>query len=166
MKGTPMHHKKENGYQNNRATSGPSPTRKDKRDQSPTSGGSSPVRSALLEEFRTNKNKKYDLKARRTDIVGYIVEFSSDQHGSRFIQQKLEGASDDDRELVFQEILPQAINLTTDVFGNYVIQKFFEHGSASQKEKLAKNMQGQILSLSLQMYGCRVVQKVCPRGSS
>ena len=89
-----------------------------------------------------------------------MVEFSGDQHGSRFIQQKLESANDADRELVFVEIFPQSLQLTTDVFGNYVIQKFFEYGSADQKYRLAENMRGQILTLSLQMYGCRVVQKV------
>lgn len=56
------------------------------------------MRSSLLEEFRNTKNKKYDLKS----IVGYFVEFSGDQHGSRFIQQKLESASVAEKELVFQ----------------------------------------------------------------
>lgn len=62
------------------------------------------------------------------DIVGSIVEFSGDQHGSRFIQQKLETANSEEKQLVFDEILPNALQLMTDVFGNYVIQKFFEHG--------------------------------------
>lgn len=126
------------------------------RNQSPSSNDGSPTnRSALLEEFRNNKSKKYELK----DIVGSIVEFSGDQHGSRFIQQKLETASVEEKALVFKEILPKSNLLTTDVFGNYVIQKFFEHGSASQKNALAAQMQDHVLSLSLQMYGCRVVQK-------
>ncbi|CAG8449916.1 2117_t:CDS:10 [Funneliformis mosseae] len=113
------------------------------------------MRSALLEEFRNNKNKKYELR----DIVGNIVEFSGDQHGSRFIQQKLETANSEEKQLVFDEILPNALQLMTDVFGNYVIQKFFEHGNQVQKTILAKQMEGHVLSLALQMYGCRVVQK-------
>ncbi|CAB5175298.1 unnamed protein product [Rhizophagus irregularis] len=113
------------------------------------------MRSPLLEEFRNNKNKKYELK----DIVGNIVEFSGDQHGSRFIQQKLETANSEEKQLVFDEILPNALQLMTDVFGNYVIQKFFEHGNQMQKTILAKQMEGHVLSLALQMYGCRVVQK-------
>lgn len=56
------------------------------------------------------------------DIVGHIVEFSGDQHGSRFIQQKLENANDNDKQLVFKEILPHCLQLMVDVFGNYVIQ--------------------------------------------
>jgi len=113
------------------------------------------TRSALLEDFRNNKNKKFEL----SDIVGHIVEFSSDQYGSRFIQQKLEVASNDEKQMVFDEIYPKALQLMTDVFGNYVIQKFFEHGTPQQKEKLASQMKGNVLKLSLQMYGCRVVQK-------
>ncbi|KAJ2718059.1 mRNA binding protein puf3, partial [Coemansia sp. Benny D115] len=112
-------------------------------------------RSAVLEEFRNNKTRKYELK----DICEYMVEFSCDQHGSRFIQQKLETATLEDKELVFQEVMPSSLQLMTDVFGNYVIQKFFEHGSQVQKHMLAKQMVGHILTLSLQMYGCRVVQK-------
>ena len=114
-----------------------------------------PIRSALLEDFRNNKNKKYELR----DILGSVVEFSGDQHGSRFIQQKLETAPSEDKQLVFEEILPNVLQLMTDVFGNYVIQKFFEHGNQVQKQILAKQMDGHVLSLSLQMYGCRVVQK-------
>ncbi|CAO3685561.1 unnamed protein product [Rhizopus stolonifer] len=113
------------------------------------------IRSPLLEEFRNSKNKKCELK----DIEGHIVEFSGDQHGSRFIQQKLETANSDEKQMVFEEVLPNALQLMTDVFGNYVLQKFFEHGNQMQKTILAKQMEGHVLSLSLQMYGCRVVQK-------
>merc|ERR1712137_1038253 len=113
-------------------------------------------RSSLLEEFRSNKNnRKFELG----DIVGHMVEFSGDQHGSRFIQQKLETASAVEKQMVFEEILPRALQLTVDVFGNYVIQKFFEHGSVDQRRILAEQLIGQVLKLSLQMYGCRVVQK-------
>ncbi|KAJ3069077.1 mRNA binding protein puf3 [Podochytrium sp. JEL0797] len=117
--------------------------------------GQQTARSALLEEFRNNKNRKFELR----DIVNHIVEFSSDQHGSRFIQQKLETCSADEKQLVFEEILPHALHLMTDVFGNYVIQKMFEYGNPMQKQLIARQMEGHVLALSLQMYGCRVVQK-------
>ena len=89
-----------------------------------------------------------------------MVEFSGDQHGSRFIQQKLETANSDEKDQIFREVLPNSLQLTTDVFGNYVIQKFFSHGNQSQKKILAASMKGHVLDLSLQTYGCRVVQKV------
>ena len=92
-----------------------------KKEQRDTAPGS---RSAVLEEFRNSKTRKYELR----DILGHVVEFSGDQHGSRFIQQKLETSSSEDKQLVFDEMLPNALQLMTDVFGNYVVQKFFEHG--------------------------------------
>ncbi|KAH8683378.1 armadillo-type protein [Tricladium varicosporioides] len=115
------------------------------------------VRSVLLEEFRSNSksNKKYELK----DIYNHVVEFSGDQHGSRFIQQKLETANSDEKEQLFREIQPNALQLMTDVFGNYVIQKLFEHGNQIQKRVLAEQMKNHVMELSMQMYGCRVVQK-------
>jgi mRNA-binding protein PUF3 len=116
------------------------------------------VRSVLLEEFRSNSksNKRYELK----DIYNHVVEFSGDQHGSRFIQQKLETANSDEKEQLFREIQPNALQLMTDVFGNYVIQKLFEHGNQVQKRVLAEQMKNHVMELSMQMYGCRVVQKV------
>lgn len=121
-----------------------------------TKGGHHIYRSPLLEEVRANtKGKEYRLR----DIYGHVVEFTKDQHGSRFIQQKLPTAQDEEKEAVFNELRDTSYELMTDVFGNYVIQKFFEHGSATQKEVLLECMTGNIYDLSLQMYGCRVVQR-------
>ncbi|KAL6911258.1 hypothetical protein ACP4OV_000063 [Aristida adscensionis] len=111
--------------------------------------------SSLLEEFKTNKTRSFEL----LDIVGHVVDFSSDQYGSRFIQQKLETASTEEKNMIYPEILPEARILMTDVFGNYVIQKFFEYGTESQKKQLSSLLKGHVLQLSLQMYGCRVIQK-------
>ncbi|KAH7293515.1 hypothetical protein KP509_28G029200 [Ceratopteris richardii] len=111
--------------------------------------------TSLLEELKNNKARRFEL----SDILGNVVEFSADQHGSRFIQQKLETVPLDEKSAVFEEVLPHALTLMTDVFGNYVIQKFFEHGSPSQRSELAEKLVGHVLSLSLQMYGCRVIQK-------
>ncbi|CAN5976629.1 unnamed protein product, partial [Sphagnum jensenii] len=111
--------------------------------------------STLLEEYKNSKTRHFEL----SDITGHVVEFSADQHGSHFIQQKLETASPDEKGMVFQEVLPHALTLMTDVFGNYVIQKFFEHGTSQQRHDLASQLIGHVLVLSLQMYGCRVIQK-------
>ncbi|XP_059628106.1 pumilio homolog 1-like [Cornus florida] len=110
---------------------------------------------SLLDEFKSNKTRCFEL----SEIAGHVVEFSADQYGSRFIQQKLETATTEEKNMVFHEIMPQALTLMTDVFGNYVIQKFFEHGTASQIRELADQLNGHVLTLSLQMYGCRVIQK-------
>ena len=73
-------------------------------------------------------------------MANHVVEFSQDQHGSRFIQQKLERAAPAEKQLVFQEILAAAYSLMTDVFGNYVIQKFFEYGAPEQKNALVQKV--------------------------
>ncbi|CAN8315220.1 unnamed protein product [Cochlearia groenlandica] len=111
--------------------------------------------SSLLEEFKSNKARGFEL----SEIAGHVVDFSADQYGSRFIQQKLETATTDEKNMVHEEIMPQAHPLMTDVFGNYVIQKFFEHGLPSQRRELADKLFDSVLPLSLQMYGCRVIQK-------
>ncbi|QLQ81093.1 hypothetical protein HG537_0E04480 [Torulaspora globosa] len=119
-------------------------------------GQSGPVRSPVLEEFRMNSgSKNYTLD----DILGYVLEFCKDQHGSRFIQHELAGASASQREVVFNEIREHAIELSDDVFGNYVIQKFFEYGSSTQRDVLVSQFAGKMRKLSMQMYACRVIQK-------
>lgn len=114
-------------------------------------------RSPLLEEFRArhNRGRRYEL----ADIRGSVVEFSSDQHGSRFAQEKLNTATEEELQMVFDEILPHARTLTTDVFGNYVVQKLIEHGSAEMRFQIVAQMTDHILPLSLSTYGCRVVQR-------
>ena len=99
--------------------------------------------------YRNNRFPNIQL----SDLSNHVVEFSQDQHGSRFIQQKLERATSAEKELIFNEILTQAHSLMTDVFGNYVIQKFFEHGSPEQKTAL-------VHKVGLFIYVCRLGVKV------
>ena len=150
----------------------------------PEIGSGHGYRSALLEEFKTHANSKsshhYDLKvffsprdrgvaAALTDdkdIYNHIVEFSTDQQGSRFIQNKLDHAGPDDRERVFREIQPEAILLMKDVFGNYVVQKFFEFGNQGHKAFFLSRRKGKMVDLSRHVYACRVVQKVSPISAS
>jgi mRNA-binding protein PUF3 len=114
--------------------------------------------SAVLLQFKqaSKTNRRFELR----EIVGHVVEFSGDQHGSRFIQQKLENANSDEKDKIFRELQENCLQLMQDVFGNYVIQKFFEHGDQTQKKILANRMKGSISQLATGMYGCRVVQKV------
>uniref|UniRef100_A0A915D9T9 PUM-HD domain-containing protein n=1 Tax=Ditylenchus dipsaci TaxID=166011 RepID=A0A915D9T9_9BILA len=112
-------------------------------------------RSPLLDDFRNSRIPHLQL----SDLGKHVVEFAQDQHGSRFIQQKLERASLKEKQLVFDEVIQHAHNLMTDVFGNYVIQKFFEHGTPEQRSQLGCAVKGNVLNLALQMYGCRVIQK-------
>ncbi|KAL0927799.1 hypothetical protein M5K25_002010 [Dendrobium thyrsiflorum] len=49
-------------------------------------------RSLKASELKSNKSQRYEL-SKLSDIARCIVEFSANQHGSRFIQQKLESCS-------------------------------------------------------------------------
>ncbi|KAG6285485.1 hypothetical protein E4U22_005109 [Claviceps purpurea] len=116
-----------------------------------------PLRSVALQTFYAcNKSvKRYEIK----DLYGHIVEFSGDQAGSRFLQNRLDTANSEEKEHVYREIEPNALQLTKDVFGNYIVQKIFEHGNQVQKRVLADKMKGKVVDLSVQLYACRVVQK-------
>jgi len=120
------------------------------------------TRHVLLQELRSNKNVDLD------EVIAQCVvaEFAIDQNGSRYIQQSLEGATAQQKELLFEQLSLEILNLCVDVFGNYVIQKFLELGLPSHRAVLADTLVGNVLALSLQMYGCRVIQKaleVIPR---
>ena len=76
--------------------------------------------------------------------MGHVYDFSLDQHGSRFIQQKLEGISDAELDAAFQEVLPHIMPLMNDVFGNYVVQKFLEHGSDRHRDAVAERLRDKV----------------------
>ncbi|KAL3495586.1 armadillo-type protein [Aspergillus germanicus] len=115
--------------------------------------------SPFLQEFRAlwNRSRHQDVKIKI--CFGHVCELSGDQVGSRALQVKLETANSDEKEQVFQEVLPNCMQLSQDIFGNYVVQKLFEHGNQAQKKLLVQRMKGNILSLSSAPYGCRVIQK-------
>lgn len=123
-------------------------------------------RSALLDEFRastaqsgagsvTSIGRDWQL----VDIKGHIVEFATDQHGSRFIQQRLETATPDELDWVLAEVLSDAHRLINDVFGNFSVQRLIHHGNPVTVNAIAAKLKGRMLSLSMHMYACRVVQK-------
>ena len=97
-----------------------------------STSASDKLRSSLLESFRSNQVSVLSLG----DLSGHVLEFSQDQHGSRFIQQKLETATTEEKSRLWEEVAGSQLSLMTDVFGNYVIQKFVEHGSEEQQRSI------------------------------
>ncbi|OEL35734.1 Pumilio-like protein 2 [Dichanthelium oligosanthes] len=113
--------------------------------------------SSLLDEFKSNKARSFEL----AEIAGHVVEFSADQYGSRFIQQKLETATVEEKSMVFEEIMPNALSLMTDVFGNYVVQKkCIECIPEDSIQFIISTFYGHVVPLSTHPYGCRVIQRV------
>ena len=81
--------------------------------------GSAVARSPLLEEFWNRSRARWSIQ----DLQGHIIEFSTDQHGSRFIQERMtsqEPAAFEEREIVFDEVIVEPLRMMDDVFGNYV----------------------------------------------
>jgi len=124
---------------------------------SPSTNSAAIPISKFVEDFRykLNLNKTVEL----SEIIGHIVELAQDQYGSRYIQQKLESASEVEKAAIFDEIKTQPFKLITDVFGNYVVQKTLELGTPEQRKDLISKLLRSIFDLSQHMYGCRVVQK-------
>ncbi|KAG1337849.1 Pumilio [Cocos nucifera] len=111
--------------------------------------------SSLLDEFKSNKTRCFEL----AEIAGHVVEFSADQYGSRFIQQKLETATTEEKNMVFEEVIPHAFSLMTDVFGNYVVQKAIEFVDLEQKTKMVTELDGHIMRCVRDQNGNHVIQK-------
>ena len=116
---------------------------------------SSSSRASRLVKVFASDQSGFELE----DLKGCFIEFSKDQHGSRFLQKELEVVDSDMIQLVFDEVLPVARSLMVDVYGNYVIQKFFDFGTDEQRLLLVGKLCGGVVGLSLHLYGCRVVQK-------
>ncbi|KAF9059997.1 armadillo-type protein [Rhodocollybia butyracea] len=112
-------------------------------------------RRNILKDFKaTHKSRNWELR----DIAGHIVEFSSDQDGCRLVVKILISASSDDQQRVFDEIIPNVLQLIQDEAGSYV-SGLYLFGPKLKKTRLAGEMNGHILTLSKQKFGCTVVQK-------
>jgi len=91
-------------------------------------------------------------------LLGNVVEYSRNGHGSRFIQFKMETATDAEKQLLVDEILEDTVALANHPFGNYVIQNFLDHATKDQKYSIASTFHGHVVKLSTQAHGCRVIQ--------
>jgi pumilio RNA-binding family len=96
-----------------------------------------------------------------------MIEYCKDHSGSRMVQKKYEEASEEEKGLMLETLLPFIYPLSKDVFGNYVIQKILDCTAHSSNPNIAsqriyfimKRLEGYYYELSLHMYGCRVIQK-------
>jgi hypothetical protein len=126
-----------------------------------SSAHSTPSSASILDEFRLNKQNlsHLSLETLLNSSIS-LTDLACDQHGSRFIQQRLEGNnSEQERQLAYINLTQETLRLSVDVFGNYVMQKLLELGTAEQRKLIVSQLVGSVYMLSLQQYGCRVVQK-------
>eukprot|EP01055_Gregarina_sp_Pseudo9_P005168 Gregarina_sp_Pseudo_9__5167@NODE_554_length_2590_cov_45_139945_g523_i0_p1_GENE_NODE_554_length_2590_cov_45_139945_g523_i0NODE_554_length_2590_cov_45_139945_g523_i0_p1_ORF_typecomplete_len711_score209_34PUF/PF00806_19/0_37PUF/PF00806_19/2_1e07PUF/PF00806_19/7_4e05PUF/PF00806_19/3_2e09PUF/PF00806_19/3_4e09PUF/PF00806_19/1_6e08PUF/PF00806_19/1_2e05PUF/PF00806_19/0_0002OSCP/PF00213_18/1_6e03OSCP/PF00213_18/0_25DUF842/PF05811_13/0_37DUF842/PF05811_13/6e02HSM3_N/PF18795_1/5_1HSM3_N/PF18795_1/76MMS19_C len=112
-------------------------------------------RSKVLTDFRSGTLQITNLY----QIEKYLIEFSRDQMGARFIQQRLSCCSPQEAWFARNILTPRLKGLVTDVFGNHIVQRLIESGTPQQRHAIFQQLQGDILRFSLQTYGCRVLQK-------
>ncbi|TEB35914.1 ARM repeat-containing protein [Coprinellus micaceus] len=111
----------------------------------------------LLHTFRNTQDRVWTIQ----ELKGHIGEFSSDQYGSRFVQDAIREGDVASIDIIYDEIVDAGVlKISKDVFGNYVIQRILEHGADAHKDGALKLLKGHMRELSLHIYGCRVVQKL------
>ncbi|CAD8185178.1 unnamed protein product [Paramecium pentaurelia] len=93
-------------------------------------------------------------------LDGDLILKCKDQTNSRKIQGLFEKGNDEQREFIFQKLLPGIVSLANDIFGNYVVQRILEQGNQLQRELIFELLSQQILVLCYNTYGCRVAQKL------
>ena len=121
-----------------------------------------PNRSAALTEVRKQGGK---CKLPFREVLPCVLEFAQDHHGSRYLQTKLDEADVEEKQAVFDAIIPEANILSSDVFGGFVVQKLFDIGNAEQRRSLAAGLKKNVLRLSSEAVGCRVIQKAIQHAS-
>lgn len=104
-----------------------------------SSAKGAPLGSPFVESFKIKLASLGTIKDLTLyELKGHFVECSLDQQCSRFIQQRLEEANDEEKQALFNEVndltcpvtnTKESHKLMNDVFGNYVIQKMFEFGN-------------------------------------
>lgn len=92
-------------------------------------------------------------------MVDKIIQ-RGDQQASLFLQQKLKCVTEEQKQAIFEAILPQAYPLMTSRFGNFLVQRLLEVGTIDQVTALIGTMQGRVVALTCQQFGCHVLQKV------
>ncbi|CAM9019726.1 unnamed protein product [Wickerhamomyces anomalus] len=94
-----------------------------------------------------------------------ILKLSVDQYGCRFLQKKLDLDSSI-KDVIFNKIFNNLINLIIDPFGNYLIQKLIDHLSTYQKDLMIEKIHGYLFLISINQYGTRSLQKIIDKISN
>ncbi|CAL4892199.1 unnamed protein product [Urochloa decumbens] len=95
-------------------------------------------------------------------LRGFMCHVARDQHGCRFLQQRLD---DGKREVdaIFAGVSRHAAQLMVDPFGNYLMQKLLSVCDAGQRKQLVLTLTADpfvLVRISLNVHGTRAVQKL------
>ena len=91
-----------------------------------------------------------------------IFPLAQDQAGCRFLQEKIEGDSENTVKIFFTALIPYLIALIKDPFGNYFVQKFFPYLTEEELKIFLEKISKNILDLGSNHHGTRVIQNIIP----
>ncbi|VAI14894.1 unnamed protein product [Triticum turgidum subsp. durum] len=105
------------------------------------------------------KSSKYESLV---GLRGYMYHVARDQHGCRFLQQRLD---DGKREVdfIFTGVARHAVDLMVNPFGNYLMQKLLAVCSEEQRMGIVLTLTKDpfvLVRISLNVHGTRAVQKL------
>ncbi|GAB2271226.1 hypothetical protein Dimus_006068 [Dionaea muscipula] len=116
--------------------------------------------SSLLSCHQTLLQPTYDSLA---ELRGSICLMAKDQYGCRFLQNKFAEGSNEDKMIIFNEIIGDFVELMVNPFGNYLIQKLLDVCDEDQRLSIVQMVTrepGELVRISLNTHGTRVVQKL------
>ena len=91
-----------------------------------------------------------------TNVQGSIAEIAKDQYGCRYLQRILDEGKEEEREMIFNEILHHVSDLMVNPFGNYLVQKVLEVCTDGQRLKIVSvlaNHPLELMEIALNMHG-------------
>ncbi|CCH40775.1 putative translational repressor [Wickerhamomyces ciferrii] len=94
-----------------------------------------------------------------------ILKLSVDQYGCRFLQKKLD-LDVSIKDVIFNKIFNNLIDLIINPFGNYLIQKLIDYLSNYQKDLLIEKIHTYLFLISINQYGTRSLQKIIDKVSN
>ncbi|KAL1922970.1 uncharacterized protein VTP21DRAFT_9346 [Calcarisporiella thermophila] len=93
-------------------------------------------------------------------LRGQILSLARDQHGCRFLQNKIEEGDQLAFKAVMEEIGGHIPQLMIDPFGNYLCQRLFEHANDEQRTLLVQAVAAELLNIAFDVHGTRAVQRM------
>lgn len=93
-------------------------------------------------------------------VFGSLAEFAANQHGSQFIQLKIENASLDDCNTLALESIQSLSVLILDPYANFALQSILRHCDALMQQSFVDTLlwHGMLLPLASHDFGCHVLQ--------
>ncbi|XP_022768690.1 putative pumilio homolog 8, chloroplastic [Durio zibethinus] len=98
-----------------------------------------------------------------SDLRGRFVSLAKDQYSCRFLQRVIGGASKEEIDMIFMEIIHHVGELMLDPFANYVVQKVVDVCSEEQRSQILLMVVKdgfQLVNICLNVHGTRAVQKL------